>query len=137
MARLLPVNEGGRRIGQGHHRAKLSDSAVDQILALRGTGMGYAKIAAKFGCAKSTVRDIARGHTRGQLSAHGFKRAESAPAVLQPLPLVLPDLPDGDDWTPAPAPSVESFDLPPLTDEEPGQRAMRLVCWAILKEPQP
>ncbi len=42
---------------------------------------------------------------------------------------------EADEWVPHPAPTLESLALPPLNNEEPGQRAMRLVCWAILKEP--
>ena len=33
--RFVRVNEHGRRIGEDHHRAKLSDADVDLILELR------------------------------------------------------------------------------------------------------
>jgi hypothetical protein len=74
LRRLIRVNEGGRRIGEDHHRAKLTDADVDQILALRDAGMSYGKIASKFddipgGVAKSTVRDICTGRIRAQLCA--------------------------------------------------------------------
>jgi hypothetical protein len=74
MARLIWINEGGRRIGESHHRAKLSDADVEQISALREEGMSYGKIAAKFddrpgGIAKSTVRDICTGRIRAQFCA--------------------------------------------------------------------
>lgn len=137
VAPLIPVNEGGRRIGQTHHRAKLSDGAVEQILVLHGTGLSYAKIAEKFGCAKSTVRDICTGRIRSQLCAHRFKHVDWTPAVIAPLPLAVTGLESHLEWSPGPAPSPKSLDLPALdNNEEPGQRAMRLVCWAVLKEPQ-
>lgn len=72
--RLIRVNEGGRRIGEDHHRAKLTDADVDQIVAMHEAGMGYRKIASKFddipgGVSKSTVRDICTGRIRAQLCA--------------------------------------------------------------------
>lgn len=74
LRRLVRVNEGGRRIGEDHHRAKLSDADIDQILALRDAGLSYGKIAEKFddlpgGIGKSTVRDICTGRIRAQLCA--------------------------------------------------------------------
>lgn len=78
MSRICWVNEKGRRIGEGHQRAKLSDADVDLIWALHEAGMGYARIAKKFDCAKSTVRDICTGHTRGQACAR-IKRLPDTP----------------------------------------------------------
>lgn len=129
------VNDCGRRIGEGHHRAKLSDTDVDQILALRDAGMSYGKIAAKLdhvpgGVAKSTVRDICTGRIRAQLCA-GIKR-ENTRAAHRPMPEPVAPLP----W--ARETAIEPHELPALdNNEEPGQRAMRLVCWAILKDTQP
>lgn len=138
MKPLLPVTEHGYRIGETHHRAKLSDDAVDQVHALRATGTSYGQLAAAFGVAKSTIRDICSGRCRANTPHHyARKPGDSMPGeLIAPLPLALPDLETGDDWTPEPGPSVESLGLPPITDEEPGQRAMRLVCWAVTKEPQ-
>lgn len=84
MVRLVWFNEIGRRIGEGHQRAKLSDADVDQILALHDAGLGYARIAKKFdhlpgGIAKSTVADICSGRIRGQACAR-IKRLPDAPA---------------------------------------------------------
>lgn len=72
MTRLVWVNEGGRRVGESHHGAKLSDADVEQIYVLREEGMSYGAIARKFddrpgGIAKSTVRDICTGRIRAQL----------------------------------------------------------------------
>lgn len=74
----LCVNEIGRRIGEDHHRAKLSNTDVDLILELRDEGLSYSAIASKFddvpgGIAKSTVRDICTGRIRAQLPAD-FRR---------------------------------------------------------------
>lgn len=83
MARVTWVNELGRRIGEGHQRAKLSDAAVELVHELREAGMSYAQIAAKFddvpgGIAKSTVRDICTGRIRGQACVR-VKRLPDAP----------------------------------------------------------
>jgi hypothetical protein len=40
---------------------------------------------------------------------------------------------EADDWVPHPAPTLESMALPPLNNEEPGERAMRLIVWAVTK----
>lgn len=81
--RFVRVNEHGRRIGEDHHRAKLSDADVDLILELRDEGLSYAAIAHKMdhvpsGIAKSTVRDICAGRIRGQVGMRVIKRCESS-----------------------------------------------------------
>lgn len=58
MNRLVKVNENGRRIGEDHQRAKLTDREVDQIRDLRDAGMSYGQIAKKMDVGKTTVRDI-------------------------------------------------------------------------------
>lgn len=75
------VNAQGRRIGEDHHRAKLSNSDIDLILELRDEGLSYEAIARKMdhvpnGIAKSTVRDICTGRIRAQLPAD-YKRCDS------------------------------------------------------------
>jgi hypothetical protein len=70
--KLVFVNEQGKRIGQDHHRAKLSDADVDQIFYLREAGLSLGAIAKKFddipgGISKSTVRDVLEGRRRGQV----------------------------------------------------------------------
>lgn len=70
MPKLIAVNARGHRVGESHHRAKLSDADVDLILYLRDAGLTYAAIAAKFDdditISKSTVRDICLGRIRAQ-----------------------------------------------------------------------
>jgi hypothetical protein len=73
MKLIVAVNSQGRRIGDSHPRAKLSDSDVEMILELRDFGLSYEAIAAKWDdgvrISKSTVRDICKGLTRGQIAA--------------------------------------------------------------------
>ncbi|MCF8203655.1 MAG: helix-turn-helix domain-containing protein [Methylotenera sp.] len=79
MSRVVWFNARGNRIGEGHQRAKLSDADVDLIYALREEGMSLGRIAEKFECAKSTVRDICTGRIRGQACVR-IKRLPDAPA---------------------------------------------------------
>lgn len=72
--KALAVNFCGYRIGETHHRARLSDADVEQILELRASGMTYATISAKFDdfeprIASSTIGDICRGNSRAQIVA--------------------------------------------------------------------
>lgn len=72
IARRVGVNENGRRIGETHHRAKLTDADVELILELwdDGRGLSYGAIARKFDdqvtVSKSHVREICQGTKRGQ-----------------------------------------------------------------------
>ena len=55
----------GHRCGESHQHSKLTTDQVKEMRDLREyTGMGYAKLAAKFGCGESTVRDIVNYYTR-------------------------------------------------------------------------
>ena len=55
----------GYRIGEGHHRAKLSDEQVAKIRRMYRPGIvGYKVLADEFGCGESTVRDIVKQMTR-------------------------------------------------------------------------
>lgn len=84
-ARLVWVNELGYPIGEGHHRAKLTDADVQQILELHfDHGLGYGTIAKKFddlpgGLSKAQVARVCRGQQRGQV-AHATKH------LVQSLP---------------------------------------------------
>lgn len=66
------VNERGYRIGEDHHRAKITNHEVDLILALNSAGFGYKRIAQKFDISFGTVRDIIKGRRRAQTVA-GWK----------------------------------------------------------------
>jgi len=72
--KMVFVNDRGKRIGQDHHRAKLTDSDIDLIFELRDAGLSYLEIAGKFddiegGISRSTIRDIIKGRRRAQLPA--------------------------------------------------------------------
>lgn len=66
MQKHIALNDCGRRIGEGHPRAKLLDHEVDQVLALLEAGLSYAQVALKFDVSKSCVAHIATGRRRGQ-----------------------------------------------------------------------
>lgn len=76
-AALVGVNSYGYRVGESHHRAKLSDADVELILYLREAGLSFAEIAGKFDdgytVSKSTVRDVCSGRIRGQ-APQGWKK---------------------------------------------------------------
>lgn len=65
--KLVGISEFGSRVGETHHRARLSDHDVDLIRSLRDDyGLTYQAIADKFECSKSTVRDICKCRRRWQ-----------------------------------------------------------------------
>lgn len=68
----VAVNERGRRIGESHPGAKLTDEDVETILYLREQGLSYTEIAAKWDepgktISRSAVRKVCTGATRAQL----------------------------------------------------------------------
>lgn len=77
--KLVFVNDKGNRIGEDHHRAKLTDADIDLIFYLREAGLSYLEIAQKFddipgGISRCTVRDVLKGRRRSQVPA-ATKRA--------------------------------------------------------------
>ena len=66
MEKFIALNARGRRIGEGHPRAKLLDREVEQVLALLATGMSYVAVAEKFDVSKSCIAHIASGRRRSQ-----------------------------------------------------------------------
>ncbi len=66
--RTVAVNDIGRRVGDSHHNAKLTDTDVELLLALHGEGWGYRRLAAKFEVSKSLVRYIVKGRWRSQVA---------------------------------------------------------------------
>lgn len=85
---LVAVNEAGRRIGESHPRAKLTDHEVDLIRDLIEDtvdpatgkvvlkGLSYGEVARKFEVSKGTVFDIVRCRRRAQTPA-AFRRVEA------------------------------------------------------------
>lgn len=67
---FIVVNEKGRRIGESHPRARLSDHEVDLMLTLREEyHMSYGMLAAKFECSKSSVAKLCKYERRCQTPA--------------------------------------------------------------------
>lgn len=61
------VNEAGRRVGESHQNAKLSDDDVRLILELHGYhGMGYKKLASKFDVGSACIQKICNGSRRAR-----------------------------------------------------------------------
>lgn len=54
----------GWRVGETHHRAKLTDHDVELIRKLHDAGLSCAEIARKFDCARTTVSGIVNYHQR-------------------------------------------------------------------------
>ena len=64
------VNAAGYRVGESHHRAKLSNADINLILYLAEAGLSQREIAKKFDdglvVSRSTVRDVLSGRIRSQ-----------------------------------------------------------------------
>lgn len=65
MIHTVKRNENGYRIGDTHHRAKLTDHEVELIRQLHGEGMKARDIAKKFGISKGQASKILRHQQRG------------------------------------------------------------------------
>lgn len=66
--RTIAINDIGRRVGDSHHNAKLTDGDVERLLAMHAQGWGYRRLAAKFEISKSHARYIVKGRWRGQVA---------------------------------------------------------------------
>lgn len=80
VVKRVGVNERGYRVGESHHRSRLSDADVELIFYLRDAGLSFAKIARKFDdglrISESTVRDVCSGRIRGQAPV-AFRKAHN------------------------------------------------------------
>jgi len=63
---LVHYNEHGRRIGQYHHQAKLTDHEIELIHELREEGLSVRKIAIAMECSHAQVWNIISGISRSQ-----------------------------------------------------------------------
>lgn len=67
---MIKRNNKGYRIGEGHHRAKLSDEAVREMRATyadwkaKGSRKGCGTLGLIFGCSERTAYDIVTYATR-------------------------------------------------------------------------
>ena len=66
--RMVGLNERGKRVGETHHRAVLSDRDVDMIRELYENGLSYSVIAEKFDISKSHARDVIKCRRRWQMA---------------------------------------------------------------------
>lgn len=67
MKTWVRVNEDGRRIGESHPQAVLSDVEVEALLAERDAGATLSELARRWGLSKSGVKGIVDGRRRGQV----------------------------------------------------------------------
>lgn len=64
---LIGVNEQGRRVGESHKDARLSDHEIEVLREMHEVhGFGYRRLARIFELAVATVRDICKYRTRAQ-----------------------------------------------------------------------
>lgn len=73
--RKFMYGESGKRVGESHHKAVLTDHEVDLMLELREEQKTYSWLAEKFEIPVMTVRSICRGRTRGVPVAKVVKEA--------------------------------------------------------------
>ena len=72
---LIGVNERGYRVGQYHHRAKLSDLQVDCVRELYETGcIGCRSIARALGVSRILIRRIVHFEMRYQTPSRFVRR---------------------------------------------------------------
>lgn len=72
--KLIGVNESGRRVGESHKDAKISDHEVEVIRMLHeAEGWGYRRLVKWSGLGKTTIRKICNYQIRVQ-TATRFKR---------------------------------------------------------------
>ena len=64
---VVALNECGKRVGETHHNARISDAIVDQIRDRHEDyGCGYLQLAREFGISKNTIRKICTYQGRAQ-----------------------------------------------------------------------
>lgn len=68
-AQRVALSATGRRIGQTHPRAVLTDHEVDLVMELLEAGLSYRQVAEKMGLSKSGIAHIATGRRRCQTPA--------------------------------------------------------------------
>lgn len=67
--KLVGVNAAGRRVGETHSNAKLSDKEVDAIRDLHEEeGWGYKRLAKRFKSSVRTIRSICAYERRSQFA---------------------------------------------------------------------
>ena len=64
----VAIAANGRRVGESHPKAKLSDHEVDLIRTLADEGMSYRTLAVKFEVLKSVIQKIVKCDRRAVLA---------------------------------------------------------------------
>lgn len=76
MSKLIAVNELGRRIGEDHQHARLTNEQVERIRDLHEDhGLKYSQLAAMFQVSKSAIAGICQYRRRAQ-TPFGWKKLE-------------------------------------------------------------
>lgn len=73
--RRVALNENGRRIGEGHHRATIPDEVVLAVRELHEHGIQAPEIARKTGARIAWIHKVVRYAIRGQV-ARDWKTVE-------------------------------------------------------------
>lgn len=70
----IGFNDAGRRIGEGHPRAKYTDEEIEWVHHLHEQGLTAAQIAVKMDMPAPTVRSYLSGSKRGQAAVKWKRR---------------------------------------------------------------
>jgi antitoxin component HigA of HigAB toxin-antitoxin module len=74
--KLIAVNQSGKRIGEDHQHASLSNEQVERIRDLHeGHNLTYTQLSVMFGVSKSAIAGICQYRRRAQ-TPFGWKRLE-------------------------------------------------------------
>lgn len=72
--KLIAMNELGKRIGENHHNAKLSDEQIERIRDLHEDhNLSYGQLAAMYQVSKSMIAGICQYRRRAQ-TPFGWKK---------------------------------------------------------------
>jgi len=66
---IVTLNDAGRRIGQDHPKAKLTDHEVEMIRQLHDEGWGYRRLARVFEVSRTCIAELCRYENRAQIVA--------------------------------------------------------------------
>ena len=65
---LVAYSDNGRRIGENHHKARMTDKEVELCWQLHEEGNGTRRIAKILGHPRSTICDVLTCRTRAQIA---------------------------------------------------------------------
>ena len=76
MIKRVPVNEYGKRIGEGHPRARLTDEQIDRIRDLHEDhNLTYLQLSEMYSVPRTTIASICQYARRAQ-TPFGWKKLE-------------------------------------------------------------